>query len=224
MQGITLGGGSLNKILMPQGKGVGIHHKSGGNAVFFCFLQTFQVIGETVFPVLHEHQRAVHPGNFVKTQIAEEFGGFDLGVQKQVHIAPGVLHLHQMGDDLIQQPLPLMLGADGEAPQGTAKAAARGNNFVVTVPHGADVVQIAVPGDTLFLQQRVNLGQTPLVGRVDLGNGILTHGVPPSKNAAYIQAPAGRLSRRGTDFSEQILHSGFLSSLWMGTAPFPAKH
>ena len=74
-----------------------------------------------------------------------------------MHVAPGVLHLHEMGDDFVQQALPLMLGADGKAPQGGTKAAARGDDFIVTVPHGADVVQIAVPGDTFLLQQCVDL-------------------------------------------------------------------
>ena len=57
-----------------------------GDAFGSGFLQPFQVTGETVLPVFHEYQGAVHPGNFVEAQILEEFGGVYLGIQEQVHI------------------------------------------------------------------------------------------------------------------------------------------
>lgn len=51
-----------------------------------------------------------------------------------------------------------MFGTDGKAPQGGAEAASCGDDLSVFVLHGADIVQIAVPGDPLLLQQRINLG------------------------------------------------------------------
>ena len=68
-----------------------------------------------------------------------------------------------MGDDLVQQSLALMLGADGKAPQGRAEAASRGDCFPVFVLHGANVVQIPVPGDPFLLKQLIDLGQSALV-------------------------------------------------------------
>ena len=179
VENIAPPGGSLHQILMAQCEGIGIHDERGGNARSFCFFQILQIVWKAAFSVLHEHQCAVHPGNLIKAQTAKKFGRIYLGVQEQVEISSRLLHLHQMGDDLIEQPLAPMLGADGEAPQGWAKAAARGNDFVICVPHGADVIQIAVPGDALILQQRVNLGKASFVRGIDLGNGVLTHGVPP---------------------------------------------
>ena len=101
---------------MAQGEGVGVHDERGGNAVGFRLFQRFQVVGEAAFPVLHEHQRAVHPGDLIKAQTAEKFGGFHLRVQEQMQISPGLLHLHQVGNDFVEQSLALMLPAHGEAP------------------------------------------------------------------------------------------------------------
>ena len=202
VENIAIPGGCLHKILMAQCEGIGVHDERGGNTRSFCFFQMIQIVWKAAFSVLHEHQCAVHPGNLIKAQTAKKLGRIYLGVQEQVEISSRLLHLHQVGDNLIEQPLAPMLGADGEAPQGRAKAAARGNDFVICVPHGADVVQMGVPGDALILQQRVNLGKASFVRGIDLGNGVLTHGVPPSENAAGRSGPADRRCRRETGCPE----------------------
>ena len=140
VEGIALSRRRLHQILMPQGEGVGVHHKRPGNALGFRLFQGFQVAGKAVFPVFHEDQGAVHPGNFIKAQVAEKPGGIHLGIQKQVKVPPCHLYLHQVGNDFVQQALPLVLPAHREAAQGTAKAAAGGDDLVVFIPHGADVI------------------------------------------------------------------------------------
>ncbi len=200
VQRIAGSGGGLHQILVAQGKGVCVHDQGGGKALPLCFLQGIQVALKAVSPVFHEHQSPVHPGDFVKAQAAEKLGRSHLGVQEQMGIAPGVLDLHQMGDDLVQKALPLMILADGKAPQGAAKAAACGDDFILVIPHGADIVQVPVPGDTLPPQQRVDPFQTSFVRGVYLGNGIFTHGLPPSESAADTPWPAGPPYLRGTGF------------------------
>ena len=200
VEGVALGGGGLYQILVAQGEGIGVHDQGGGNAVLLCLCQSVQEAGEAVPTVFHEDQLPVYPGNFVKAKAFKEFGGACFGVQEQVGVAPAELHLHQVGDDLIEQPLALVVRADGEAPQGRAEAAAGGDDGIIFIPHGADIVQIAVPGDALLLQQSVNLGKAPPVRRVNLGNKILTHCLSPSENAENRSGPADLPCPRGRDF------------------------
>ena len=96
-----------------------------------------------------------------------------------MQIPPRTLHLDEVGDDLVQQALALMGTADRKAPQGVAEAAARADDIVLLIEHGADVVQIAVAADALLLQQRIDLGQNGPIGRADLRNGIFTHRYSP---------------------------------------------
>ena len=89
-----------------------------------------------------------------------------------MQIPPRTLDLDEVGDDLVQQPLALMGAADRKAPQRVAKAAARADDVVIVVVHGADVVKVTVPADALLFQQGVDLGKGALVGGIDLRNRI----------------------------------------------------
>ena len=108
----------------------------------------------------------------MEAQVLKEPGGLGLGIDKQVEVSALELDLHQVGDELVQQPLPLVFPADGKAAQRVSKAASGGNHTAVAVVHGADIVQVGVPADALLLQQAVDLRLRAPVGGRDLGNGI----------------------------------------------------
>ena len=92
-----------------------------------------------------------------------------------MHVAARALHLDEVGDDLVQQAFALMRAADRKAPQGVAKTAARADDVIVFVEHGADIVEVSVAADALLIQQFVDFGQRPLIGGVDLRDGIFRH-------------------------------------------------
>ena len=97
-----------------------------------------------------------------------------------MEVAPGALHLNEVGDDLVEQALALMVAADGKAPQGVAEAAARADDVVILIEHGTDIIQIAVPADALFLQKDVDLSQGGFIGGRHLREGVFRHlPVPP---------------------------------------------
>ena len=180
MEGITGGSRRFHQILVPQCKGVGVHDQRGRSALGFGLFEAAQVGTKTIPAVLHKDEGVLHPGDLVKTQIPKEFGAFTLGVQKQVEVAPGALHLNEVGDDLVEQALALMVAADGKAPQGVAKAAARADDVVILIEHSTDIIQIAVPADALFLQKGVDLSQGGFIGGRHLREGVFRHlPVPP---------------------------------------------
>ena len=149
-------------------------------ALGFGLFEAAQVGTKTIPAVLHKDEGVLHPGDLVKAQIPKEFGAFTLGVQKQVEVAPGALHLNEVGDDLVEQAFALMVAADGKAPQGVAKAAARADDVVILIEHGTDIIQIAVPADALFLQKGVDLSQGGFIGGRHLREGVFRHlPVPP---------------------------------------------
>ena len=80
--------------------------------------------------------------------------------------------LHQVRDHLVQKALPLVAVVHRKAAQGTPKGAAGGHQLVVLIKQAAGVVQIAVQGDSLPLQQGAELSLSPLVVGVDLTEGI----------------------------------------------------
>ena len=97
-----------------------------------------------------------------------------------MQIAPGTLHLDEMGDDLVQQSLPLMGAADGKAPQGVAEAAAGADDIPLLIEHGADVVEISVAPDALLFQQCIHLCKRAPVCGVNLRNAVFSHeDLPP---------------------------------------------
>ena len=180
MESITGGSRRFHQILVPQRKGVGVHDQRGRSALGFGLFEAAQVGTKTIPAVLHKDEGVLHPGDLVKAQIPKEFGAFTLGVQKQVEVAPGALHLNEVGDDLVEQALALMVAADGKAPQGVAKAAARADDVVILIEHGTDIIQIAVPADALFLQKGVDLSQGGFIGGRHLREGVFRHlPVPP---------------------------------------------
>ena len=221
VQGVALLPGGLHQIPVAQGKGVGVHNNGGGDIRPCGLFQGLQVIGKSVPPVFHKDQGALYPGDLVKAQALKEPGGLDLGIEEQVAVAPAQLVLHQMGDDLVEEPLPLVVRADGKAPEGIAEAAARGNDLPILVQHGADIVQIGVPGNALSVQQCVYRGQGPFVTGENLGNGVFTHGSSPSKNAASGSWPADRRSLRGRDSPPQTGGSSPPGHLFPGRGPLP---
>ena len=77
-----------------------------------------------------------------------------------------------MGDDLVQQALPLVGTVHGEAPQGGAEETAGGGQLVVLVEQTAGIVQIAVQGDALLLQKGADLSHAAAVVRADLRQGV----------------------------------------------------
>ena len=90
-----------------------------------------------------------------------------------MEVAPGALHLNEVGDDLVEQALALMVAADGKAP-------ARADDVVILIEHGTDIIQIAVPADALFLQKDVDLSQGGFIGGRHLREGVFRHlPVPP---------------------------------------------
>ena len=137
---------------MTEGKRVRVHDEGRAFAPGPGLFQIAQISPEAVAAVLHEDKGTLHPGDLVEAEVAEKLGAFYLGVEKQVHIPPRALHLDEVGDDLVQQTLALMVAADGEAPQGVAEAAAGADDVVFLVEHGTDVVQIAVAADALLTQ------------------------------------------------------------------------
>ena len=64
-----------------------------------------------------------------------------------MQVASCTLHLDEVGDDLVEQSLALMVTADRKAPQGVPEAAARADDFVIFIEHGTDIVQVPVPAD-----------------------------------------------------------------------------
>ena len=96
-------------------------------------------------------------------------------------ISPLHLHLHQMADDLVQQPFPLPGRRDRKAPQGVAEAAAGGDQRVILVKQTAAVVQIAVPTNAFCLQKLIHLC---LCIGVVCGDGTENHvhGIHPLSN------------------------------------------
>ena len=73
-----------------------------------------------------------------------------------MQIAALVLHLHQMGDDLVEQSLPLMGGGHRKAVQCVAKAASGADDVAVLVKHGTGVIQMTVAGDAFGSQKFVD--------------------------------------------------------------------
>ena len=171
----------FNQILMPQGKGIGIHDNSCHFGRFHPVLgQPVQVTGKTVLPVLHEDDLIFDPGNLIEPQVTKKFGGTAFGIQEKVEISPFILVLDQMGYDLVHQPFPLVVMVHGHAAQGIAKAAAGGNGPIVIVKHHTGIVQIGIPADPFLLQQSIHLGIGPFIGRIYLGNKIIRHHLSPS--------------------------------------------
>ena len=180
MKGIAGGGSRLGEILMAEGEGVRIHDERSRLPLGLCLFQGPQVAAEAVPAVLHKDEGVLHAGNLIKAKIPEEPGALDLCVKEQMQVAAGALHLDEVGDDLIQEPLALMCMADGEAPQGVAEAAAGADDVVVFIEQGADVVEAGVPADALLFQQGVDLGKGTFVGEGHLRKRIVRHGdVPP---------------------------------------------
>ena len=153
----------LHQMEVAQGEGVGVHHDSGGSPLPAGFLQGGAVVRKAPAAVLHEDQAALHPGDLIEAQVTEKFGALGLGVEEEMGVSPLRLHLHQVGDDLVEQALPLPAAGHRQTTDGVPKAAAGGGQVPVLVKQAAGVVQIAVPADALLLQEGVHLSLGPCV-------------------------------------------------------------
>ena len=81
-----------------------------------------------------------------------------------------------MGDHLVEKALPLVAVVYRKAAQGAPKGAAGSHQLVVLVKQAAGVVQIAIQGDPLPLQQGAEFCLSALIVGADLTEGI-GHGV-----------------------------------------------
>lgn len=75
----------------------------------------------------------------------KEFCRIYFCIEEQVEISSLILDIHQMRQDLIQEPFSLVGAADGKTPQGVGKAASGGNDLVIFIKHGAGIVQVGIP-------------------------------------------------------------------------------
>ena len=176
---------------VPQGEGVGVHHHAGGGLPLLgLWGQGCAVPVKAAPPVLHEHQGAGHADDLIKAQVGQVLGAVRLGIEEQVGAAPGQLHLHQVADDLIEQPLPPVAAGDGQTADGIAEAAPSGGQLPVIVKDAAGIVQVPVPADALLLQQVADLGHTVVVVRMDLRQGVGHGGTSKIQSGAAAAAAA----------------------------------
>ena len=153
---------------MAQGEGVRVHDDGGACAVSFCLRETVQVAGKAVAAVFHKDKAVRHAGDLIEPQVAEELRGARLCVQEEMRMAAAALHVHQVGDDFVEQPFALVAVVHGETAQRIAEAAPRGDHPVIVVVHGGDVVEIGVALDALLTKESVDLGQGAFVVGLDL--------------------------------------------------------
>ena len=134
------------------------------------------------------NQEARDLGDLGEAQVLEELGGAGLGIDEEMEVPLAHPVLHQVGDDLVEQALPLVGRVDGEAAQGGAEGRARGDGLALLVEDGAGIVQVLVQGDVHLFQKRLDFLHGPGVGFVDLGDShggtsVLVFSVVQSKSA-----------------------------------------
>ena len=176
MHRVALLGRPLHQAQVAQGEGVSVHDDSPRLAGTAVLLQLFAEGGKPAPPVLQEGESSLHPGDLIKAQVLKELGTFALGVDKLVENSPLRLALHQVRDHLVEKPLPLVAVVYRKAAQGAPKGAAGSHQLVVLVKQAAGVVQIAIQGDPLPLQQGAEFCLSALIVGADLTEGI-GHGV-----------------------------------------------
>ena len=175
---------------MAQGEGVGVHHDGGGGLFGAALGQPGAEAGKAVFSVLQEGEGVFHSGDLIKSQVLKELGGTDFRVHEQVGAPLPGQPLHQVGDDLVQQALPLVGVVHGKAPQGGAKEAAGGGQVVILVKQPAGVVQVAVQRNALLLQQGADLSHAAAVVRTDFREGVGHGGTSKTESGAAAAAAA----------------------------------
>ena len=99
---------SLYKVSVASGKGVGIHDDSGASARLPSLCQLSKITGKPAEAILHEH-RVLQPGHLIEAQIAQQPGALGLGVQEYPAVALSHLPFHQVGNDLVHEPLAPMI-------------------------------------------------------------------------------------------------------------------
>ena len=124
---------------MAERKGIGVHHQRRAGTFARVRRKAFQIAGETVAAVFHEHETAVHARNFSKAQRRKEFCAVDFGIQKQVRVAAFKLRLNQMRDDHGHQPFAAVRAVHGETAQRVFKQRACGDHLSVVIINGGGI-------------------------------------------------------------------------------------
>lgn len=68
-----------------------------------------------------------------------------------MQVAPAILDIYQVSNDLVQQSFPLMGAADCKAAQGIGKTASGGNDLIIFIEHGTDIIKIRISLNALLL-------------------------------------------------------------------------